>query len=428
MGIYIPPDSFEPDVEPVEGFDPARFEADATQFLDAIVDIRDALKSLPGVLNGELDRFRERVDRLIRESEVDNWRQVRIFLRDVDAIASDLTKAATEKRLGPKQILVLDQALRKARKRDFYGARKIWRKLDKIAGRTAELRDLEGRYRDGYREAEARMRHLRSEAEHLSRIPKPTASAAEASALIADVDAFSEAAEIAFLDFLARVRADAALPTLLDASQGGGVGVPAPPSGCDPEPLLALLADDDASRTPLRERSFYGILELPGYSDAKLTHLMGDARLVRRALDSAWPWLKAIQDEERRSLRIQWTEDPSVLKRRLVAITTFLERTGGAQDAITRGHHILESLASGRFEELQRASKLYATHGRDADRKYRGELDSTIEAMTREASLISTTLKRFPEPGKLESATTRSGAWKATPRKRARRPSTRENE
>lgn len=394
-------------MDPTEAFDSARFETEATEILDAIVDLRDDLRGLPGVLNGELDRFRDRIDRLLRESEVNNWRQVRIFVRDVDTIAADLTKAASEKRLGPKQILVLDLALRKAKKRDFYGARKAWRKLDKIAARTAELRRLEGRFREFYRGTEGRMRQLRAEAERLSKVPKPSAAAAEAASLVADVDAFSEAAEAALLDFLARARADVALPMLLEASQGSGVGIPAPPSRSDPDPLLALLSDSEPARASLRERSFYGLLELPGYSDAKLTHLMGDARLVRRALDAAWPWLKAIRDDERRSLRLQWTEDPGVLKRRLAAIVAFLGRLGGSGEAAGRGEALLTSLVSGRFEELQRASKLYATHGKDAERRYRGEIESEIEALTKEASLIAASLKKYPEPGKVESATSR---------------------
>ena len=394
-------------MDPTEAFDRTRFEADAAELLDAIVDLRDELKGLPGALNGQLDRFRDRVDRLLRESEVDNWRQVRIFVRDVDTIAADLAKAVSEKRLGPKQILVLDLTLRKAKKRDFYGARKAWRRLDKIAARTAELRRLEGTFRERYRGAEARMRQLRADAERLGKVPKPSASSSEAAALVAEVDAFSEAAEAAFLDFLARARAETALPILLEVGQRSGVGIPAPPSGCDPDPLMALMAETEPVRASLRERSFYGLLELPGYSDAKLTHLMGDARLVRRALDAAWPWLKAIRDDERRSLRVQWTEDAGVLKRRLAAITAFLGRLGAAEDAIAHGEALLESLASGRFEELQRASKLYATHGKEAERKFRGELEAAVEGMTKEASRIAASLKKFPEPGKIESATTR---------------------
>ncbi|MGQ0798434.1 MAG: DUF7118 family protein [Methanobacteriota archaeon] len=146
---------------------------------------------------------------------------------------------------------------------------------------------------------------------------------------------------------------------------------------------------------------------MPGYSDAKLTHLMKDARLVRRALDAAWPWLKAIRDDERRSLRVQWTEDPGVLKRRLTAVTAFLGRLGAADDAIARGEALLASLASGRFEELQRASRLYATYGKDAERKFRGELEDAVDAMTKQASRIAGSLKKFPEPGKIEAATTR---------------------
>jgi len=383
------------------------FETEATELLDGIVDLRDELKGIPGVLDGELGRFRDRVDRLIRESEVDNWRQVRIFLRDVDAIAADLSKAASDKRLAPKQVFVLDLALRKARKRDFYGARKAWRKLDRIAERSAELRRLEARYRERYRGLEARIRSLRAEADRLGKVPKPPASVTDASTLIKDVEEFVLGAEVAYLDFLSRTRAETALPLLLETGQGGGVGVPAPPSGCDPEPLLGLLTDSDPARQDLRERSFYGLLELPSYSDAKLSHMMGDARVVRRALDAAWPWLKAIRDEERRSLRVQWTEDAVVLQRRVSGIVSLLRRLGASEESIARGEALLASLASGRFGDLQRASRLYATYGTDAERRWRGELEGAVEALVKEAGLLSAKLKRFPEPARLETATNR---------------------
>src|SRR5207253_4224942 len=119
-----------------------------------------------------------------------------------------------------------------------------------------------------------------------------------------------------YLDFLSRSRADQAIPLLLEASQGTGIGVPAPPPGCDPEPLLRLLNNASPQGEVFRTRSFYGLLELPGYSDAKLTHVFGDARLIRGSLDAAWACLKAIRDDERRSLQIQWSEDVTMLKRR----------------------------------------------------------------------------------------------------------------
>src|SRR5436309_7718973 len=86
-----------------------------------------------------------------------------------------------------------------------------------------------------------------------------------------------------------------------------------PPPGCDPEPLLRLLNNASPQGEAFRSRSFYGLLELPGYSDAKLTHVFGDARLIRSALDYGWAWLKAIRDDERRSLQIQWSEDVTML-------------------------------------------------------------------------------------------------------------------
>ena len=61
------------------------FETEAPELLDAISKARRRVEGVIGLIDGTLDRFRERIDRLIRESEVDNWRQVRIFLRDVDA-------------------------------------------------------------------------------------------------------------------------------------------------------------------------------------------------------------------------------------------------------------------------------------------------------------------------------------------------------
>src|SRR6266550_8818904 len=197
----------------------------------------------PELLNA-IARARKRVEgtaRLLRESEVDNWRQVRIFNRDVDALAADLGKAAKEKRLSPRLVAGLDASLRKARKRDFYGARKAWRRLDRIADMGAEVRRLQTEYREGYRAVEARIRQLRNQIERMSKIPKPPASPEDARTFNDLVDAFNAAATAAYLDFLSRSRADQAIPLLLEASQGTGIGVPAPPPGCDPEPLLRLL-------------------------------------------------------------------------------------------------------------------------------------------------------------------------------------------
>ncbi len=387
---------------PPEAPSPAEFEREAEGLLESIARARKKLEDFPGVLDGELDRFRDRVDRLIRESEVDNWRQVRIFMRDVDAIATDLTKASKAKKLAPKHVFILDASLRKARKRDFYAARKTWRKLDKVADQAAEVRRLWGQYRERYRQVEARVRGLRTQVERLERIPKPPASTEDANAFVVQVEAFNEAARVAYLDFLSRSRADVAIPLLLEAAQGGGIGVPAPPQGSDPEPLLRLLANAEPQKQEFRGKSFYGLLELPGYSDAKLTHVFGDSRVVRTALDSAWAWLKAVRDDERRSLHLLWSEDASVLKKRLPGIVGFLERLGTTSDATERGRALAESLVSGKFETLQSAARLYAAHGKDAERKWSGELGKDIEAMRKEAAALAASLKKVPEPGRAE--------------------------
>src|SRR2546428_6960758 len=96
------------------------FESEASGLLESIARARKKVEGIAGVLDGTLDRFRERVDRLIRESEVDNWRQVRIFTRDVDTTAADLAKASKDKRLALRLVPGLDASLRKARKRDVH--------------------------------------------------------------------------------------------------------------------------------------------------------------------------------------------------------------------------------------------------------------------------------------------------------------------
>jgi hypothetical protein len=379
------------------------FESRAQELIDSIARARRKVEGIVGLLDGTLDRFRERVDRLIRESEVDNWRQVRIFTRDVDAIAADLGKASKDRRLAVRLVAGLDASLRKARNRDFYGARKAWRKLDRVAEQAAEVRRLQGLYREGYRAVEARIRQLRNQVERLEKIPKPPASPEDARAFNERVDAFNAAATNSYLDFLSRSRADQAIPLLLEASQGSGIGVPAPPPRSDPEPLQRLLNNASPQGEALRSRSFYGLLELPGYSDAKLAHVFGDARLIRGALEAAWSWLKAIRDDERRSLQIQWSEDSTMLKRRTPAIVAFLERLGKLNDAAERGREIVEALEMGRFEALQSAARLYATHGEAAERKWRGALEKDMDEMRKEASHLSSVLKRFPEPARVES-------------------------
>ena len=288
----------------------------AKALLEEIAEARRKVEGAPGALSGEILRFRDRFDKLIRESEVDNYRQVRIFLRDVDDLANDLAKAAREHRLAPKQVRIFDLILTKARHRDFYGARKAWHKLDKIVDQASEVQRLQTEYRELYRGTEARIRELRKRMEHMERVPKPPASPADADRFVAEVEAFNEAVTAAYLDFLARSRADVAIPLLLDATQHGGVGIPSPPMGSDPEPLLRLLAGAGPGHDEIRSRSFYGLLELPGYSDAKLTHVFGDSRMVRSALDAAWSWLKAVRDDERRTLSILWSDDVNSLKRR----------------------------------------------------------------------------------------------------------------
>ena len=388
---------------PPEAADATSFERDAPGLLDEIARMRKRFSDLPGALTGELDRFRDRMDKLIRESEVDNYRQIRIFLRDVDALAADLRKAAAEKRLVPKHVAILDASLRKARKRDFYGARKVWHKLDKVVEQSSGLRTLQADYRNRYREVEARIRDLRKRIEHLDRVPRPPASRREADAFVGDIDAFNGAAEAAYLDFLARARADVAIPLLLDTCQHHGVGIPAPPQASDPDPLIRLLAGAGPGHDDIRARSFYGLLELPAYSDAKLTHLYGDSRLIRSALDAAWPWLKAVRDDERRSLLVLWSDDATGLQRRVQALVDFLVHMNSSGDVVQRGQSLLEQLKSGRFATLQAAARLYATYGVDAEAKFNGRAEKEAEATKKEIAALTAVLKKFPDPVKVES-------------------------
>src|SRR5207253_2052917 len=112
-------------------------------------------------------------------------------------------------------------------------------------------------------------------------------------------------------------------------------------------------------------------------------------------------WLKAIRDDERRSLQIQWSEDVTMLKRRTPSIVGFVERLGKLNDAAERGRELVAALLDGRFDAWQSAARLYATHGDAAVRKWRGILEKDIEAMGEEANKLAAVPKRFPDPGKV---------------------------
>src|SRR2546426_10847009 len=88
------------------------FESEASGLLESIGRARKKVEGIAGVLDGTLDRYRERIDRLLRESEVDNWRQGRIFTRDVETIAADLGKASKEKRVAPPLVAWVGAVLR----------------------------------------------------------------------------------------------------------------------------------------------------------------------------------------------------------------------------------------------------------------------------------------------------------------------------
>ena len=167
--------------------------------------------------------------------------------------------------------------------------------------------------------------------------------------------------------------------------------------------LVRLLAGAGPGHDEIRARSFYGLLELPGYSDAKLTHVYGDSRMIRTALDAAWPWLKAVRDDERRSLQVLWSDDAQGLRRRVTALVDFLGRLNATSDAFARGKTLLAELQDGRFAMLQSASRLYATYGKDAEAKFDGRAEKEIASDRKEVASFLTVLKKFPDPAKVEA-------------------------
>ena len=92
-----------------------------------------------------------------------------------------------------------------------------------------------------------------------------------------------------------------------------------------------------------------------------------------------------------------------MLRRRVPSIVAFLERLGKMNDAADRGRELVASLNDGRFESLQSAARLYATHGESAERKWRGSLEKDIDGMRKEAAELGAVLKKFADPTKVES-------------------------
>src|SRR2546428_6538500 len=69
-------------------------------------------------------------------------------------------------------------------------------------------------------------------------------------------------------------------------------------------------------------------------------------------------------------------------------------------DAADRGRELVASLNDGRFESLQSAARLYATHGESAERKWRG-LEGRSEEHTSELQSRSDLVCRLlPEKNK----------------------------
>src|SRR2546425_13045774 len=80
------------------------FESEAAELLESIGRARKKVEGIAGVLDGTLDRYRERIDRLIRESEADHWRQGRVFTGAVEPIAADPGEAVREPRPTPRPL------------------------------------------------------------------------------------------------------------------------------------------------------------------------------------------------------------------------------------------------------------------------------------------------------------------------------------
>jgi len=362
---------------------------------------RRKIRDLPGVLEGDLEDMRARIERILRESEVDNRRQYRIFLRDLDEIATQLARMVKEKKLSTKHMKILDLALTRAKKRDFYSANKILSKLDKVLAQAAKVNELVAEYQAHVRGIDQKARELRERIARLENVPKPSRSPEEVRVFVASIDAYNDAVSRTYIDYLATVPSREALRTLLEFGAVSGLGIPSPPDETKVQSLLRLLESNTSGFEGLGGRSISSLLEVPGYSNAKLAYRVPDPRAARRALSEALPWLKALRDAERHALRLSWLEDASSMEQKMQGATEFLSKLPNGGEVLPLLTPLREALKSGAFAELQESAKTYGKWQEDAARKFSGDLEGDLQAAKEELTRVMRVLKDLPPPEKV---------------------------
>lgn len=369
-----------------------------------ILDIEKArrrIRNLPGVLEGYLEEMRTRMERLLRESEVDNRRQYRIFLRDLDEVATQLAKIAKEKRLSIKHLKILDLALTRAKKRDFYSANKILSRLDKVLAQAAKVKELVAEYQAHVRSMDQKARELKDRIVRLEGVPKPSRSPEEVRAFVALIDQYDNAASRAYVDYLATVPSREALRTLLDSGKIAGLGIPSPSDETEVQLLLQLVESNPSGFEGLGGRSISSLLEVPGYSNAKLAYRVPDPRAARRALSEALSWLKALRDAERHALRLSWLEDASSLEEKVKGVAEFLSKLPRGGEILPLLTQLRATLESGAFIELQESAKIYSKWQEEAARKFSGDLEGDLRAAREELNQVMRVLRELPPPDKV---------------------------
>ena len=348
------------------------------------------LKKTPGLVEGHVERIATSIDQVLRDYGGRSYRQYRNLVRDLDAVAAEVARHSKAGAISPKVLRILDAALLRIRKRDFFMGRKLLDRLGKLRAQAQERERMLAEYREGYRALEREVSRLRTERDRLRSVQRPPVSEEDVSALKSRLEEANRNLAHAWIAELHEIPCGTVITTLLEASKDRRLLLPHIPEG-DAMALSDLLAQVGPIREAFGRRGVHGLLEALSYSDAKLAHLAGDGRPLKTALQANLAWLKAVTAPGDALPRLSLDLSLVELRNRIEALSRLSERLHASEKAREKLAEIRTQLESGDLERGQEADRAYRVHGEAARvawagslQKAVGELQATLDARLRD--------------------------------------------
>ena len=367
---------------------------------EEISSLKRKLEKTPGLLEGHVEGIATSIDQVLRDYSGASYRQYRNLVRDLDEVAAEVARHSKAGAISPKVLRILDAALLRIRKRDFFMGRKLLDRLGKLRAQAQERERMLAEYRDGYRALEREVSRLRAERDRLRSVQRPPMSEDDVSRVKSLLEEANRALARAWIAELHEIPCGTAIQTLLSASKDRRLHLPGIPEG-DASALLDLLTGVGPARTVFGRRGVYGLLEALSYSDAKLAHLLGDGRPLKAALQRNLAWLKAITAPGDPLPRFSVDLPTDELRGRLEAMSRLASQFHAAEDATKAVAECDDRLASGDVGRAQEADRAYRLHGDAARSAWAGTIETEVHQIEGDLETRSRALSTLTPPERL---------------------------